>query len=32
MFISMFNAVVDRFVDWLIPLDTFIFEFDDDEV
>ena len=32
MFISMFNTVVDRVVDWVVPLDTFKFEFDEDEI
>lgn len=32
MFVSMFNAVVDRVVDWVVPLDTFNFEFDEDEI
>ena len=32
MFISMFNTVVDRVVDWVVPLDTFKFEFDEEEI
>lgn len=31
-FTDAFNAVVDRVVDWVVPLDTFNFEFDEDEI
>ena len=29
-FSDAFNAVVDKVVDWVIPLDTFKFEIDED--
>lgn len=32
MLTQMFNAVVDRVVDWVIPLDTMYFDFDEDEI
>lgn len=30
MLTQIFNAVVDRVVDWVVPLDTFNFEIDED--
>ena len=32
MFISMLNAVVDRVVDWVLPIESLYFEFDEDEI
>ena len=32
MLTQMFNAVVDRVVDWVIPLETMYFDFDEDEI
>lgn len=32
MLTQMFNAVVDRVIDWVIPLETMYFDFDEDEI
>lgn len=32
MLTQMFNAVVDRVVDWVIPIETMYFDFDEDEI
>lgn len=31
MFISMLNAVVDRVVDWVVPIESLYFDFDEQE-
>ena len=32
MFISMLNAVVDKVVDWAVPIESMYFDFDEDEI
>ena len=32
MLTQMFNAVVDRVVDWVVPIESLYFDFDEDEI